>query len=101
MTFFAYPAVALAGFFAAGPFDDAIAGLLLTVPVAHFAFGLAVERWWAVMLPLGFFLGWLGIVGCPGEREGEQIACILFPAIGAVGAISLAAGVTLRKMIRS
>jgi hypothetical protein len=72
---------------------------LLALPVLHIAFGWVVQRWWAPLLPLAFFIAWWGIV-TPCDPETEEFTCEFLIIAGIVGTISVGFGVGARRLAR-
>jgi hypothetical protein len=100
IAFLAYPVVALSAWFGSYAFEDGVEGLLLLIPVSHFAFGVIVARWWASGLPLAYFLTAAAIVDAPHVEGGWFIDFVLVACAG-IGALSIAAGVGVRRLART
>jgi hypothetical protein len=66
------------------------------VPVAHVLYGLAVGRWWVLLLPMPLAVA-LGVPGAP-DAHGTDPVWWTFILLGVPGTISLAAGVAARKL---
>jgi hypothetical protein len=68
----------------------------VVVPVAHVLFGLAVGRWWVLLLPMPVAVA-LGVPAGPDAHGTDPVWWMLI-LLGVPGTVSLAAGVAARKL---